>query len=194
MSALFPPSTGTDSVPFPAFLGGITAYGSYTKGGSIGGWGISKSVCTGLSWFNRIRAGVYGLHRTGPGRSAWTVSEDRQSVRFSLQRHKARPQGQQGIYTHLISYHVPILGQTLDPPEQLRSCYSTWPREFCHCPLQATDGHTLEYQVYLSRSTVRSHMFKCLALMRPPCPPPNHSHAAARRARYRPWKLVQICI
>lgn len=135
VSALFPPSTGTDSVPFPAFLGGITAYGSYTKGGSIGGWGISKSVCTGLSWFNRIRAGVYGLHRTGPGRSAWTVSEDRQSVRFSLQRHKARPQGQQGIYTHLMSYHVPILGQTLDSPEQLRSCYSTWPREFCHCPL-----------------------------------------------------------
>lgn len=71
VSALFPPSTGTDSVPSPAFVGGITAYGRYTKGWL---WVVGRfSNLFALAFLvQQIICGRFMfLHRTGPGRSAW---------------------------------------------------------------------------------------------------------------------------
>lgn len=57
VSALFPRSTGTDSVPFSAFRSGISAYGSYTKGDQWRGK-VIQVYLHWLSWFNKLWAGV----------------------------------------------------------------------------------------------------------------------------------------
>lgn len=145
-----------------------------------------------LSRFNRLRAGVYVLHRTGPGRSAWTVSTDRESVRFSLQKTQGKTsRSTRDIYSSYIMYHIWTDARLVGAAKK---CCRTWPREFCHRPLRATDRHTLECQVYLSRSTVRSHIFKCLALVRRLA---RHQTILCRgvpSAMPPAWKLVQICI
>lgn len=59
---------------------------------------------------------------------------------------------------------------------------------FCQCPLEATDRHTLECQVYLPRSTVRIPMFKCL--VRPPALPATKPFSCPRRAERDTARVV----
>lgn len=105
MSALFPPSTGAESVPFTAFLGGITAYGSYTKRGQLGGRGFPSLYALGFLVQQIMGGRLMFLHRTGSGRSALDgvgTHETKRAIVIAKTQGKTS-RSPRDIYTHLTS-------------------------------------------------------------------------------------------